>query len=79
MQPGKEVVGKQLVAAAVGLPAQIIDFSVAEAPIAHPLEKRLETGIDAVARLMIVIVRVATKEVVELDKSLMQSQSEIDL
>jgi len=74
-QPGQEVRAEQRPAGHAGLPTQEISILCAEAGLDHPVQQPLQTGIDAVARHVQAVIRIAAKKVVKLGQLLMQSHA----
>ena len=71
--PVDEVVTEQPVAGGSGEPAQCLGFGICEPDVRHPLEQGRQPGADAVARLVVPVVRVRSERVVELGPPLGQT------
>ncbi len=78
-QIAKKIVGEEAIALAVAVVAQKFESGVAEVGLLQPFQKPFEPGIDAVAGLVLVVVRVAAEEVVELHLQFVQAQAKIEL
>src|SRR6266496_1200208 len=57
----------------------MLNFSVPKSCLAHPVEQPFKPGVDAIARLVRAVIRVAPEVVIELHIPLMQPGVKIDL
>jgi len=78
-QPLQEVIFQGLVAHAVALCTQVIDFLIGKMRVLHPIQQPFQPGVDAIARLVRAVIGVTAEEMVELGHFLVQAHAKIQL